>query len=162
MNGPLGRHGRTDVCEVNFVRAEKVLSQQSQYFMNFEFSESVSEAVSTMYRQDKQALYIYEESARLGDGHYQIAIPWKCDPPDLLNNKPLAELRVNLIRKKLLKDPDLYSRYSAFMTDLLSKGYAKKVPENFRMETTRKYGTFLIILWCFGRNLTKFAWSVVE
>ena len=40
--------------------------------MNFEFSESVSEAASRMYRQDKQALYIYEESARLGDGHYQI------------------------------------------------------------------------------------------
>ena len=95
LNGPLGRHGRSDVCEVNFVRAEKVLSQQSQYFMNFKFSESVSEAVSTMYRQGKQALYIYEESARLGDGHYQIAIPWKCHPPDLLNNKPLAELRPN-------------------------------------------------------------------
>ena len=60
-------------------------------------SESVSEAVSRMYRQDKQALYIYEESACLGDGHYQIAIPWKCHPPDLLNNKPLAELRLNLL-----------------------------------------------------------------
>ena len=72
-----------------------------------------------MYHQNKQALYIYEESSRLGDGHYQIAIPWKCHPPDLLKNKPLAELRVNLLRKKLLKDPELYSRYSDFMTDLL-------------------------------------------
>ena len=130
--------------------------------MNFEFSESVSEAVSTMFRQDKQALYIYEESARLGDGHYQIAIPWKCHPPVLLNNNPLVELRLNLLRKKLLKDPEPYSRYSAFMTDLVSKGYAKKVPENFGMETTRKYGTFPVILWCIGINLTKFAWSVIE
>ena len=146
------------MCEVNFVHVEKVLSQQSQYFMNFEFVQSVSEAVNTMYRQDKQALYIYEEIARLGDGHYQIAIPWKCHSPDLLNNKLLTELCFNLLRKKLLKDPELYSRYSAFVTDLHSKGYAKKVPENFWMETTRKYGSFPIILWCIRRNLTKFAW----
>ena len=45
--------------------------------MNFEFSESISEAVSAMSRQDKQALSTYEEFARLVDGHYQIAIPWK-------------------------------------------------------------------------------------
>ena len=118
--------------DVNFVRADEVLSQQFHHFMNFEFNESVSEAVSTMSRQDKQALSIYEESARLDDGHYQIAIPWKCHPPDLPNNKPLAEHRLNLLRKKLLKDPELYSRYSAFMTELLGKGYAKKVLENLR------------------------------
>ena len=43
--------------------------------MNFEFSESVWEAASTMSRQEKQALNIYEETARLVDGDCQIAIP---------------------------------------------------------------------------------------
>ena len=117
---------------VNSARVDEVLSQRVHHFMNFEFSESVSEAVSTMSRQDKQALNIYEESARLVDGYCQIAIPWKSHPPDLPNNKPLAEHRLNLTRKKLLKDPELYSRYPAFMTDLLDKGYAKKVLENLR------------------------------
>ena len=74
MNGPLGRRGRSDVREVNFVCADEVLSQQSHQFINFEFNESVSEAGSTMYRQDKQALNIYDESARLVDGHYHITI----------------------------------------------------------------------------------------
>ena len=132
LNGPLGRHGHSDVHGVNFDHADEVLSQQFHHFMNFEFSESVSEAVSTMSRQDKQALNIYEDSDRLVDGHYQIAIPWKCHPPDLPNNKPLAELRLNLLRKKLLKDPELYSRYSAFMKDLLDKGYTTKVPKNLQ------------------------------
>ena len=111
LNGPLGRHGRADVRGLNFVRADEVLRQQFYHF---------TEAVSTMSRQDKQALNIYEKSARLVDGHYQIAIPWKCHPPDLPNNKPLSEHRLNLPRKKLLKDPELYSRYSAFITDLYS------------------------------------------
>lgn len=89
-----------------------------------------------MSRQEKQALNIQEETARLVDGHCQIAIPQKCHPPDLPINKPLAEHRLNLLRKKFLKDPknsDLYSRDSAFITDLLGKGCAKKVPENLNL-----------------------------
>ena len=126
LNGPLGRHGRSDMRDVNFVCEDEVLSQQFHHSMNFEFSVSVPEAVNTMSHQDKQALSIYDEYARLDDGHYQIAIPWKYHHPDLPNSKPLAEHRLSLLRKKLLKDPELYSRYSAFMTDLFDKGYAKK------------------------------------
>ena len=55
LNGPLGGHGRSDVRDVNFVRADEVLSHQFHHLMNFEFSESVPEAVSTMSRQEKQA-----------------------------------------------------------------------------------------------------------
>ena len=142
LNGPLGRHGCSDVRDVNFVRADEVLSQQFHHFMNFEFSESVSEAVSTMSRQDKQALNTYKESARLVDGHYQIAIPWKCHSPDLPNYKPLAEHRLNLLQNKFLKDPQLYSRCSACMTDLLDKLYAKKVPENLRDRNNGKVWYF--------------------
>lgn len=50
--------------------------------------------------------------------------------PDLPNNRPLAEHRLKLLRKKLLKDTELFSRCSSFMLDLLNKGYTKKVPEN--------------------------------
>ena len=50
--------------------------------------------------------------------------------PDLPNNRPLAEHRLKLLRKRLLKDTDLVSRFSSFMLDLLNKGYTKRVPEN--------------------------------
>jgi len=82
-NGPLGGHWRSDVLDAHFVHADEVLSQQFHHLMNFEFNESVSEAVSAMSRHGKQALNTYEESARLVDGHYQIAIPWRCHSPDL-------------------------------------------------------------------------------
>ena len=49
LNGPLGRRGRLGVCDVNFVRADEVLSQQFNLFMNLEFSESVSEEASTYF-----------------------------------------------------------------------------------------------------------------
>lgn len=50
--------------------------------------------------------------------------------PDLPNNRPLVEHRLNSLRKRLLKDTELFSRCSSFMLDLLNKGYTKRVPEN--------------------------------
>ncbi|XP_068680444.1 uncharacterized protein [Montipora foliosa] len=103
-----------------------------QQFKNLEFSESVSDPTHALSRQDKRVIFIYKESARLLDGHYEIAIPWKLHPPGLPNNRLLAKHRLKLLRKRLIKDPELYSRYSAVMSDLLDKGYAKCVPEDLR------------------------------
>ena len=40
LNGPLKRHGRSEVHYVNFVRADEALSH---HFMNLEFSELISD-----------------------------------------------------------------------------------------------------------------------
>ena len=79
-----------------------------------------------MSHDDKWALPNQEESVRLVDGRYEIAIPWKENPPDL-HNKPLAEHRLRHLKKKLIKEPELFERYSTFMDDLFKKGYARKV-----------------------------------
>ena len=128
----LGRHSCFVKCYVNFVRADEELNGMFQQFMNLEFNESVSNPTFPLSRQDEKVLSNYEESARLLDSHYEIAIPWKLHPPGLPNNRPLAEHHLRLLRRRLVKDPALYSRYSAFMSDLLVKGYAKRVPEDCR------------------------------
>ena len=130
LNGPLGRHSCFEKRYVNFIRADEELGRIFQQFMNLEFSESVSDPTFALSRQGEKVLSIYEESARLLDGHYEIAIPWKLHPPGLPNNRPLAEHHLRLLGRRLGKDPELYSRYSAFMSDLLVKGYAKRVPED--------------------------------
>ena len=58
----------------NFIRADEELDGMFQQFMNLEFSESVSDPTLALSREDEKALSIYEESARLLDGHYEIAI----------------------------------------------------------------------------------------
>ena len=50
-----------------------------------------------MLQDDKRALAIMEESAELSDDHYEIALPWKVFPPDLPNNKIVAERRLGLL-----------------------------------------------------------------
>ena len=34
------------------------------------------------------------------------------------------------LKKRLVRDPELHQKYSAFMEDMLEKGYARRVPED--------------------------------
>lgn len=71
-----------------------------------------------MSKEDKRALSIMKESICLKEGHYQIDLPWKDNVPCLLNNRAMAERRLKLLCKRLLKNPDLCSKYLAFMNSL--------------------------------------------
>ena len=46
------------------------------------------------------------------------------------DNKSMAEHRVNLLKRRLLKDPEVHKKYSNFMSDLLQNDYAEEVPNN--------------------------------
>ena len=53
-------------------------------------------------------------------------MPWKDDAPCLENNRsPVAEHRLRLLKKRLLKDSDLRVKYAACIKDLPQKEYAK-------------------------------------
>ena len=95
-----------------------------------EFNDSVYECRLEMSAEDSRALGMMEGSVRLKDGHYEIALPWKNFPPNLPSNCFLAEHRLNLLKKKLLKNPELHSIYTEFMEKLLKKGYSRKVPKS--------------------------------
>jgi hypothetical protein len=41
------------------------------------------------------------------NGHYQVGLPWKYDLVELLNNRSMAEKRVNLLKKRFIRDPEL-------------------------------------------------------
>ena len=45
------------------------------------FGGSISDHKTAMSVQDKKALQILEASAELVDGHYQVGLPWKHNPP---------------------------------------------------------------------------------
>ena len=71
-----------------------------------------------------------ESTAVLKEGHYEIAMPWRYSPLCLPNNRILAVHRLELLRRRLVKDPVLFQKYSAFVDNLLDKAYARKVPDN--------------------------------
>ena len=57
--------------------------------------------------EDKRALQIFEKSAQLVKGHYQIAIPWRQNQPCMPNNRKIAEQRLRYLKRRLDHDPVL-------------------------------------------------------
>ena len=81
----------------------------------------------SLSQNDKRAPQM-QETCVLQEGHHNIALPWKEDPTCIENNRSLAEHRLRLLKKRLLKDSDLREKYTTWVEDLLHKGYAKKAP----------------------------------
>ena len=137
INGPLGRNGNAKRTS-NFIRADTALDQQFQRFCNMEFNDSLLDNERAMSLEDKRALNIMESTAVLKEGHYEIAMPWTgwcgknqvASPDRIPNNRTLAVHRLELLRRRLIKDPVLFQKYAAFVDNLLDKAYARKVPDN--------------------------------
>ena len=138
INGPLGRASKAARTS-NRIQSHVVLDQQFVRFCEMEFNDSQFSIEKGLSQDDKRALAIMEDSAELRGGHYEVALPWKVFPPDLPNNKIVAEHRLGLLKKRLLKDPQLHRKYSLFMDDLFDKGHVQKVLEGQREDSPSWY-----------------------
>lgn len=63
------------------------------------------------------------------DGHYEMPLLFKTERPNLPNNIDCAEYRVKSLEKRLRMNKRYYKDYLAFMTDMIARGDAEKVPE---------------------------------
>ena len=72
---------------------------------------------------------MFEDTVKFVNGHYHLAIPWRNSQPCLPNNRSIAEHRLTYLKRKLSRNPDLHSKYKAFIDDLKVRGYAQTVPK---------------------------------
>ena len=138
LNGPLGRD-ETKIPTSNYVRADQSLEQQFESYCNREFNDSKYDARPTMSQNDRKALEIMERTVTMENGHYQMALPWKTFPPNLPNNKPQAKHRLQMLKNRLLKNPELLEKYKQFMNNLLTKDYASEATEDVGQLETHWY-----------------------
>ena len=61
-------------------------------------------------------------------GHYQLPLPWKPNVEQLPNSLSLSQRRLVSLKKRLLKDAELFSKYSNTIDSYIEKGYARRVP----------------------------------
>ena len=90
VNGPLGRSDH-QAATANFIQSNE-LEKIFRQFCNREFNDVEDDVAMSCL--DKRALKIMEESVRLKDDHYELALPWKNTQPSLPKNKSIAVCRL--------------------------------------------------------------------
>ena len=59
--------------------------------------------------------------------HYQMGLLWRDDNPVLPYNRPLAEARLQYLKKRFRCDPELEVKYRDVIQECLDKRYARKL-----------------------------------
>ena len=112
-------------CEIR----DEELRQQLERLWKTDFENTEVETKVCASVEDKRALEIMEGSLQQVNGHFQVALPWRHDPPNLPNNKMMAERRALLRKRRLMMDEDLLEKYRTTMNDYIQNGHAEMVPE---------------------------------
>ena len=73
----------------------------------------------------------------LEDLHYIMPLLFKQKNTDLPNNYAQAEKRLNSLKKRLWSDDKYYTENCSFMSDIIYKGFAWKVGDNFKDQPGR-------------------------
>ena len=123
ISGPV--HQSEGVVTCNYLSNEALQSEIEKYWKVDDVTFDDRKCPSL---EDKKAEIMFNESVRQVNGHYEIAIPFKCDDVVLQNNKPMALGRLNSLKVKLRKDESLHTEYAGQISNLISKQYAEKVP----------------------------------
>ena len=126
--GPMGNADDGKVS-VSFTRSEyDVLDRKMERMFNAEFDD-IKDLEESMSIEDRIAKQIMVETTTLKDGHYQIGLPFKHDPPHLPDSLPTARKRLEYLKSKMVKDPVFHERYSTVMKKYEEEGAAREVPE---------------------------------
>jgi len=128
--GHLNSSSAAKEAQVHFVRgSQEMLSSQLKRMYDAAFSECLASSKLATSGEDCRALTILENSARIVDGRYQLALPWHYRP-SLKNNRCVALRRLHLLEKRFQKDLSLMEKYCKTMNEYISKGHARKVPDD--------------------------------
>ncbi|XP_028408647.1 uncharacterized protein LOC114531199 [Dendronephthya gigantea] len=80
--------------------------------------------------EDVKVQAVIEESAILVDGHYQVKLPFRQEPPNLPESHPLAERRLMSLKRKFEKDPEFGVKYTKVLENYESEGSSKPVSDD--------------------------------
>ena len=73
--------------------------------------------------EDRKTLKIVESKISKADGHYQMSLLWRQDPPQLPFNRPAAEARLRGPIGRFLRE----TKYRAVIDDYICKGHARRL-----------------------------------
>ena len=91
---------------------------------------------SVMTSDESVAWHKVSTSIQFENGHYVVAVPWRNERPNLPNNRPLAEKRLESTERKLEKNPEIAEAYQKVIEEYRGKNYICRVPPDEPKPTT--------------------------
>ena len=97
---------------------------------NFWDLESVGICSKDVLPNDSLVFQQFSNKINYCDGRYEVALPWKSDiaKKSLINNEKLARKRLENLKVKLEKNPQLQVRYNAIFEEYERDGIIEEVP----------------------------------
>ena len=84
-------------------------------------------------QEDQRFLKTMKEGIHLTDDqHYEMPLPLRDENIVLPCNRKQAEIRLEQLKRRFQRDPQYQQDYTAFVEDMLTKGYAEKAPPDAR------------------------------
>ena len=125
INGPIGRK-LGSALHASFFTQTKV---HPMCAVCTDFIDA-SDFLKEMSRDDLQFMNIIETSVRrTADNHYEIALPVRDPALTMPYNRVQAVRRMAHLKQRFRKDSRFCEDYTNFVTEIIQKGYARKVPE---------------------------------
>ena len=121
---------RITVREAESVK-EMISPQAIQQMFQLDFNDRKSGPDEYSYsREDKKFITGIEQSIQHHNGHYVIPLPFRNSQTTMPNNRDQALKRAMWQRKKMLRDENYRNDYVSFVNEMISRGHARKVPED--------------------------------
>ena len=116
---------------INFVRkSDQVIQEQIQGLRKLDNVPDITVSSSAMSKNDRYALKLMEDSKKFVDGHYLLGLLWCPGSPTLRSDYCQALSRLQSLKRRFSKDPNLQTLYTSAIEDCLSKGYAQQLYED--------------------------------
>ncbi|XP_068674508.1 uncharacterized protein [Montipora foliosa] len=111
---------------------EVINPAQVNRMFELDFSEMKTEDYPLSYEDRSFMSKVSKGIHQRFDGHYEMPLPLKQESITLPDNKEIALIRLSKFKRRLKTDSKYRKDYLSFMSDLISRGYAEKVPAEER------------------------------
>lgn len=113
------------VLHINEIDSNVILHEAVHNFFSLENLGVSTKHTDILSAEESRAKKIMFETANRKDSHYEMGLLWKFDNISLPNSFEMAKCRLNLLERKLQKDPILHKYVQNEIKLYIRKGYAR-------------------------------------
>ena len=124
-----GRSSEENSISTNFLSFEKLEASVERFWEQESYPTTSKLSNALLTKDEKRALSLLKSGTTLVEGRCQVGMLWKNDDVQLINNRALAEKRLQSTEKRLEKFSEIKDIYHSKINEYISLGHVKKLSD---------------------------------